>query len=84
MKRRDFLSGAASAVAAWFSRSAFAAGDDSMPMHDMSKMNGMASMSGMHDAMQGSELAPVDALPAGAPLASLRTHVNESRTPGEP
>ncbi|RQN41102.1 multicopper oxidase family protein [Paraburkholderia tropica] len=84
MKRRDFLSGAASAVAAaWFSRSAFAAGDDSMPMHDMSKMNGMASMSGMHDAMQGSELAPVDALPAGAPLASLRTLVNESRTPGE-
>ncbi|CAG9189472.1 Copper oxidase [Paraburkholderia tropica] len=88
MKRRDFLSGAASAVAtAWFARGAFAAGDDTMPMHDMGKMNGMSSTSGMqggmHNEMHGGALAPVDALPSGAPLARLRTLVNESRTPGE-
>jgi bilirubin oxidase len=57
-------------------------------MHDMSGMRDMKGMQGMPEMPEMSHgsapaaLAPLDALPSGAPLATLRTLVNESREPG--
>ncbi|TDR04500.1 multicopper oxidase family protein [Paraburkholderia silvatlantica] len=79
MKRRAFLSGALSAATATlFARRAFAqdAGDAMHGMTDMPAMSG-----GMMQA-QG-PLAAADALPAGAPLAALRTLASQSREPGQ-
>ncbi|MFP3569338.1 multicopper oxidase family protein [Paraburkholderia sp. SIMBA_030] len=87
MIRRQFLARALSAAAAsLFARSAFAQHD----AHSMHKMSGMDDMGGMdmsdmpsmsaHKA--AAPLAAPDALPAGAPLATLRTLANESREPG--
>jgi FtsP/CotA-like multicopper oxidase with cupredoxin domain len=68
MKRRTFLSGALSAaMASLFARRAFAQGADE-GMHGMMPMQ--------------APLAAADALPAGAPLATLRTLANQSREPG--
>ncbi|WP_322032300.1 multicopper oxidase family protein [Paraburkholderia sp. J76] len=69
MKRRAFLSGALSAATATlFARHAFAQ-EAGEAMHGM-----------MH--AQG-PLAAADALPAGAPLAALRTLASQSREPGQ-
>ncbi|SDC27321.1 multicopper oxidase family protein [Paraburkholderia lycopersici] len=80
MKRRTFLSGALSAAtASLFARRAFAQ-EANDAMHAMS---GMADMPAMSGGMMQSPLAAADALPAGAPLAALRTLANESREPGQ-
>ncbi|RDK04473.1 multicopper oxidase family protein [Paraburkholderia lacunae] len=91
MIRRQFLARALSAAAAsLFARSAFAQ-HDAHSMHKMSGMDDMGDMdmSGMpsmsaHQAAKPATavLAAPDALPAGAPLATLRTLANESREPG--
>lgn len=82
MKRRTFLSGALSAVtASVFARDAFAQGSGDA-MHAMSGMTGMPAMSGGMMQPQA-PLAAADALPAGAPLATLRTLANQSREPGQ-
>ncbi|WP_341314492.1 multicopper oxidase family protein [Paraburkholderia sp. IMGN_8] len=91
MIRRQFLARALSAAAAsLFARSAFAQHD----AHSMHKMSGVDDMGGMdmsdmpsmsaHKAAKpaAASLAAPDALPAGAPLAALRTLANESREPG--
>jgi bilirubin oxidase len=80
MKRRTFLSGALSAAtASLFARHAFAqgAGDAMHSMHDMT------NMPAMQGGMMQTPLAAADALPAGAPLAALRTLANQSREPGQ-
>ncbi|SDG84638.1 bilirubin oxidase [Paraburkholderia phenazinium] len=93
MIRREFLVRALSAAAASvFAREAFAQqgqqGAHSMHgMSDMSGMQGMRNSSGMPDMPGGGmppsvQLAAPDALPAGAPLAALRTLPNESGEPG--
>ena len=82
MKRRAFLSGALSAATATlFARHAFAQGTHDA-MHAMHGMSSMPAMSGSMMQSQGA-LAAADALPAGAPLAALRTLANESREPGQ-
>lgn len=91
MIRRTFLSRAVGvAVASLVARSAWAqhaghAGMADMEMGDMPGMPGTAShgQHGKHaPAARPAPLAAADALPAGAPLASLRTLANESREPG--
>ncbi|CAB3786350.1 Multicopper oxidase mco [Paraburkholderia caffeinitolerans] len=81
MKRRTFLSGALSAAtASLFARAALA----QQSGHAMSGMANMSGMSGMSGAMMHAQtpLAAADALPAGAPLATLRTLANESDEAG--
>ncbi|ARK98198.1 multicopper oxidase family protein [Burkholderia pseudomallei] len=81
MKRRTFLSGAlGAATASLFARPVFAQ-ESGHPMHAMSGMGEMGAMSGAMIHAQG-PLAAADALPAGAPLAALRTLANESRDAG--
>ncbi|MDR3095678.1 MAG: multicopper oxidase domain-containing protein, partial [Paraburkholderia sp.] len=78
MKRRTFLSGALSAAtASLFARPVWAQQSGHM-------MSGMADMGAMSGAMMHAPtpLAAADALPAGAPLAALRTLANESREAG--
>ncbi|WP_433703948.1 multicopper oxidase family protein [Paraburkholderia sacchari] len=78
MKRRTFLSGALSAAtASLFARAALA----QQSGHAMSDMSGMSGASGAMMHAQ-TPLAAADALPAGAPLATLRTLSNESREAG--
>ena len=95
MIRREFFVRALSvAAASLFGRHALAQ-ESAHGMHDMSGMSGMqgmpdmSGMSGMANsgashasAPGGAALAPPDALPSGAPLAALRTLVNESLEPG--
>ncbi|MEM5315511.1 multicopper oxidase family protein [Paraburkholderia sp. JHI869] len=82
MKRRAFLSGAVSAATATlFARHAFAQRADDA-MHAMHGMSNMPAMSAGTMATQA-PLAAADALPAGAPLAALRTLANQSREPGQ-
>ena len=90
MIRREFLVRALSvAAASLFGRHALAQ-DAAHGMRDMSGMSGMQGMSdmpGMPGMAQGrtpgaAALAAPDALPSGAPLAALRTLVNESREAG--
>ncbi|WP_321947131.1 multicopper oxidase family protein [Paraburkholderia sp. J10-1] len=82
MKRRAFISGALSAATATlFARRVFALGADD-GMHAMHGMSDMPSMSGAMMQAQ-TPLAAADALPAGAPLAALRTLANQSREPGQ-
>ena len=83
MIRRTFLSRAIGVAAASCARAAWAqighagmAGMDSMD--DMPGMSGMAGH-GQHGKSAPAALAAADALPAGAPLAALRTLANESR-----
>ena len=84
MIRREFLVRALStAAASLFSRAAFA----QQSMHGMNGMQGMQGMSDMPDMShagvpQAGELAGLEALPSGAPLAPLRTLANESREAG--
>ncbi|MFM0338145.1 multicopper oxidase family protein [Paraburkholderia fungorum] len=88
MIRRQFLARTLSAaVTSMFAPSVFAQHD----AHSMHNMSGMSGMEGMDDmpAMPAhptpaaaTTLAAPDALPAGAPLAALRTLANESREPG--
>ena len=90
MIRREFIVRALSmATASLFGRHALAQ-ESGHGMHNMSRMSGMPGMSDM-SVMPGmakggapgvATLAPPDALPSGAPLAGLRTLVNESREPG--
>ncbi|MCA8154980.1 multicopper oxidase family protein [Burkholderia contaminans] len=91
MIRRTFLSRAIGvAAASLFTRAAWAqhaghagmAGMDSMD--DMPGMSGMPGMAGHGPRGKSAPaaLAAADALPAGAPLAALRTLANESREPG--
>ncbi|RAR58722.1 bilirubin oxidase [Paraburkholderia unamae] len=85
MKRRAFLSGALSAAtASLFARHAYAQGAGEA-MHSMHAMPGMSDMPAMSGGMTAAQapLAAADALPAGAPLAVLRTLANESREPGQ-
>ncbi|WP_323121034.1 multicopper oxidase family protein [Burkholderia alba] len=81
MLRRQFLVGTlGAAVGSLTMRTAFAQGH---AMHGMQDMGGMGDMSGMQGgAAVPLPLAAADALPAGAPLASLRVLANESREPG--
>lgn len=93
MIRREFLVRTLSAaVASLVARGALAQ-QNTHGMHDMSGMSGMQDMpgmSGMSDMPAVSSaatpataaLAAPDALPSGAPLAALRTLVNESREAG--
>jgi bilirubin oxidase len=88
MIRRQFLARTLSAaVASVFARGVFAQHD----AHSMHNMPGMSGMQGMDDMPSmpahpapaaATKLAAADALPAGAPLAALRTLANESREPG--
>lgn len=95
MIRREFLVRSLSAaIASLFARGAFAQ-DAAHGMHDMpgmDNMGGMQRMEGMQD-MPGmappraakppsTPLAPLDALPSGAPLATLRKLANETSDPG--
>ncbi|MGU7781716.1 multicopper oxidase family protein [Burkholderia sp. PU8-34] len=86
MIRRAFLSRAVgAAVASLFARGAWAQHAAHAGMADMEQMDDMPGMSshGQHaKAAQPAPLAAAEALPAGAPLASLRTLANESREPG--
>jgi len=92
MIRREFLVRALGvAAASLFGRHALAQ-QSASGMHDMSGMRGMQGMSGMSGMAKGGApdaaapgivtLAAPDALPSGAPLAALRTLVNESHEPG--
>jgi FtsP/CotA-like multicopper oxidase with cupredoxin domain len=87
MIRRDFITRALSAaVSSLFARNVFAQkasrGMQNMSgMHDMQGMSDMPSMPGGHMQMS-TALAPADALPAGAPLPTLRKLANESSQPG--
>ena len=90
MIRREFLARTLSvAVASLVGRGALAQ-QNAHGMHDMPGMSGMQGMSGMSDMPAVSSvatptaatLAAPDALPSGAPLAALRTLVNESREAG--
>jgi bilirubin oxidase len=87
MIRREFFVRALSvAAASLFGRHALAQ-ESAHGTHDMSDMSGMQGMSGMSHMAKGTApgvatLAAPDALPAGAPLATLRTLVNESEEPG--
>lgn len=79
MKRRMFLSGVlGAATASLFARASLAgeSGDG------MSGMPGMADMTHAPAPAPLAPLAAVDALAAGAPLANLRTLVNESHEAG--
>ncbi|MEM5341046.1 multicopper oxidase family protein [Paraburkholderia azotifigens] len=87
MIRRDFLARTLGvAVASLFARNVSA--QHSMhDMHGMTDMDDMPGMSSMHAAGNRAAhaaptLAPETAMPAGAPLAALRTLPNESREPG--
>jgi len=82
MKRRTFLAGAMSAAtSSLFARDAFAQGAGDA-MHAMPGMTAMpATSGGMMQAQPA--LAAADALPAGAPLAVLRTLANQSREQGQ-
>ncbi|MDS0795864.1 multicopper oxidase family protein [Burkholderia pseudomultivorans] len=88
MIRRTFLSHAVGvAAASLFARTAWAQHAGHAGMAGMDGMDDMAGMSGHghgngHGKPAPAPLAAVDALPAGAPLASLRTLANESREPG--
>jgi FtsP/CotA-like multicopper oxidase with cupredoxin domain len=84
MIRRTFLSRAVGiAVASLFARGAWAQHADHADMAGMGdmEMDDMPGMS-MHHAQPATVLAAPDALPAGAPLAVLRTLANESREAG--
>ncbi|HEV3422643.1 MAG TPA: multicopper oxidase family protein [Paraburkholderia sp.] len=87
MIRREFLVRTLTAAAAsLFARQAFAQ-QGAHAMHDMSGMSGMQGMSDMPGMAKGGmsqavTLAAPEALPSGAPLAALRTLVNESSEPG--
>jgi FtsP/CotA-like multicopper oxidase with cupredoxin domain len=95
MIRREFLTRALGAALAslWGGRAI--AQHAAHGMHDMAGMDGMEGMGGMHGMHDmagmasssaakraGGALAPADALPAGAPLATLRKLANESSDPG--
>jgi hypothetical protein len=80
MKRRMFLSGVLGAATASLFARASLAGEAGDGMTGMSGMPGMSGMSGMNHAP--AQLAAVDALPAGAPLAALRVLANESHERG--
>ncbi|RQS76300.1 multicopper oxidase family protein [Burkholderia sp. Bp8963] len=89
MIRRAFLSRAVGvAVASLFARGAWAQHAGHAGMADMADMDSMDDMPGMAShgqhakAARPAPLAAADALPAGAPLTSLRTLANESREPG--
>ncbi|WP_144163062.1 multicopper oxidase family protein [Paraburkholderia sp. BCC1885] len=87
MIRREFLLRALSAAAVSLSGRHALAQQNAHAMHDMSGMSGMQGMSDMpgmakNATPQASTLAAPDALPSGAPLAALRTLVNESHAPG--
>lgn len=87
MIRRAFLSRAIGiAVASMFARSACAQHAGHAGMSDMDRMDDMPGMPGMsghaHHGRAPAALAAPDALPAGAPLAGLRTLANESSEPG--
>ncbi|MGC2945653.1 multicopper oxidase family protein [Burkholderia ambifaria] len=88
MIRRTFLSHAIGvAAASLFARTAWAQHAAHAGMAGMDQMDDMPGMSGMAGHTQHAKAAPAalaaaDALPAGAPLASLRTLANESREPG--
>jgi FtsP/CotA-like multicopper oxidase with cupredoxin domain len=95
---RAISAAVASAVGSLGVRTAFAqhAGHDMQDMSDMPGMEGMGDMHGMHDMAgmhgmtshagsannAGVALASPNALPSGAPLATLRRLVNESSDPG--
>ncbi|QBQ96852.1 multicopper oxidase family protein [Paraburkholderia pallida] len=81
MKRRTFLSGALSAATASLFARPLWAQESGHAMHGMSGMGEMGAMSGAMMHAQA-PLAAADALPAGAPLAALRTLENESREAG--
>ncbi|WP_118179692.1 multicopper oxidase family protein [Paraburkholderia phosphatilytica] len=98
IRREFMLRTLGAAMSAVFARGSFGQTSSHAGMQgmdDMGSMPGMASMPSMHHgagsahqtggahAMTGSApLASADALPAGAPLAMLRTLPNESREPG--
>ncbi|WP_350357425.1 multicopper oxidase family protein [Paraburkholderia fungorum] len=90
MIRRKFLAHTLGVtLASLFARDAFAqqSAHDMPGMSGMRGMQGMSGMSGMASMPAGQmnmapALAPPDALPAGAPMSSLRTLANESREPG--
>ncbi|KVQ71753.1 copper oxidase [Burkholderia multivorans] len=88
MIRRTFLSRAIGvAAASLVARGAWAQHAGHAGMAGMDDMPGMGGMSGHRQhanrpAPAPAALAAADALPAGAPLAALRTLANESREPG--
>ncbi|WP_153075967.1 multicopper oxidase family protein [Paraburkholderia bonniea] len=86
MLRRTFFAQTLSlALASFFTRQTFAqhAAHSAHAAHPMPEMAGMPEMgSTVMGQPTGAGLAPMDALPVGAPLPALRTLANTSREPG--